>query len=139
LARWRNHFSQLLNVHGFNDEIEIHTADPLVPEPSAFQVEMAIEKLEIHRSPGTNQILAGLMKARTRKSRSEITKLINSVWNKEELSDEWKESIIVPIYKKGYKTNCSNYRGTSLMSTTYKILSSILLSSLLLEKKMGVQ
>ena len=32
---------------------------------------------------------------------SEIHKLINSIWNKEELPEEWKESIIVPIYKKG--------------------------------------
>jgi hypothetical protein len=32
LARWRNHFSQLLNVHGVNDfrQTEIHTAEPLV-------------------------------------------------------------------------------------------------------------
>ena len=43
---------------------------------------------------------------------------------------EWKESIIVPIYKKGDKTDCSNYRGVSLLSTTYKILSNTLLSRL---------
>jgi len=43
LARWRKHFSQLLNVHGVNDvrQTEIYTAEPLVPEPSAFDVEMA--------------------------------------------------------------------------------------------------
>ena len=35
LARWRNHFSHLLNVHGVNDggHKEIHPAKPLVPEP----------------------------------------------------------------------------------------------------------
>jgi hypothetical protein len=58
-----------------------------------------------------------------------INKPINSIWNKEELSKEWKESIIVPIYKKGDKTDCSNYRGISLLST-YKIFSHILLSRL---------
>ena len=40
LARWRKHFSQLLNAHEVNDvrltEIRVHTAEPLVPEPSAF-------------------------------------------------------------------------------------------------------
>src|SRR5215475_7203663 len=37
LARWRNYFSQLLNVHGVNNvgQTEIHTAETLIPEPSA--------------------------------------------------------------------------------------------------------
>jgi hypothetical protein len=43
-----NHFSQLLNVLEVNDvrQTEIHTAEPLVPQPRAFEVEMAIEKLQ---------------------------------------------------------------------------------------------
>jgi len=51
-------------------------------------------------------------------------KLITSIWNKEELPQEWKELIIVPTYKKGHKTRCSNCR------KLYKILSNILLSRL---------
>ena len=47
-----------------------------------------------------------------------------------ELPEEWKESIIVPIYKKGDKSDCSNYIGISLSPTTCKILSNILLSRL---------
>ena len=41
LAGWRNHFSYLFNVRGVSDvrQTEIHTAEPLVPEPSAFEVE----------------------------------------------------------------------------------------------------
>jgi len=50
--------------------------------------------------------------------------------NKNELPEEWKESIILPIYKKGDKIDCSNYRGTSHLPTTYKILPNILLSRL---------
>jgi hypothetical protein len=65
LSRWRNYFPQLLNVHGDNDvkQTEIHTAEPLVPEPTAFEVEMAIEKLERYKSPGIDQIPAELIKA----------------------------------------------------------------------------
>ena len=58
LARWRNYFSQLLNVHGVNEigQAETHTEEPLVPEPSVFEVELAIEKLKNHKSPGIGQI-----------------------------------------------------------------------------------
>jgi hypothetical protein len=38
--------------------------------------------------------------------------------DKEELPDQWKESIIVPIHKMGDKTYCSNYRGISLISAS---------------------
>jgi hypothetical protein len=57
---------------------------------------------------------------------SEIHELINFIWSKEELPDQLKESIIVRIYKKGDKTDCSNYRRISLLSTSYKSLSNIL-------------
>jgi hypothetical protein len=56
--------------------------------------------------------------------------LVNSIWNKKESPDQWKESIIVPVHKKGDKTDCNNYRGISLLSTSYKMLSNILLSRL---------
>jgi hypothetical protein len=50
--------------------------------------------------------------------------------NKKELPEEWKELIIVPVCKKGDKTDCGNYRGISFLSSTYKILSNILLTGL---------
>jgi hypothetical protein len=46
------------------------------------------------------------------------------------LPEEWKESVILPIYKEGDKADFSNYRGISLLSPTYKMLSNILLSRL---------
>jgi hypothetical protein len=49
-----------LNVHWVNDvrHTEIHTAEPLLPESSAFEDEMAIEELKRHKSPGTYEIPA---------------------------------------------------------------------------------
>jgi hypothetical protein len=46
LSRWREHLSRALNVHGVTHVIqtEIQTAEQLVPEPSAFDVELAIGK-----------------------------------------------------------------------------------------------
>jgi hypothetical protein len=113
-----------------NVQIEVHTAELLVPGPSRLEVEIAIAKLKKYKSPGSDQNPAELIQARGEILLSEIHKLINSVWNKEELSDQWKESIIVLIQKRGVIKLTNNYRGISLLSTSYKMLSNILLSSL---------
>ena len=65
VARWRNYFSQLFNVHMVKDvgQAETHTAEPLVPEPSASEVELAINKLKSHKSPVIDQIPAELINA----------------------------------------------------------------------------
>ena len=55
LARWRNHFAQILNVYWVGNirQTEILKAEPLVPEPlSAFEFEMGLEKLKEHKSSG---------------------------------------------------------------------------------------
>jgi sorting nexin-29 len=92
---------------------------------------LAIDELKSHKSPGIDQIPAELIKVGCRKISCEIHNLIISIWNKEELPEDWKESIIVLIHKKGDKKDCINYRGISILPTTYKILSNILLSWLI--------
>jgi hypothetical protein len=69
-----------------------------VPQPSAFEFEVAIEKLIRHKFPDTDRIPAEIIQAGSKSIRSEIHKLINSIWNKEKLSEKWNESIIVPLY-----------------------------------------
>ena len=46
------------------------------------------------------------------------------------MPQQWKESTNVPIYSNSDTRDCTNYRGRSLLSTTYKILSNVLLSRL---------
>jgi hypothetical protein len=91
-----------------------HTAEPLVPDPSSFVAEIAVAKLKRYKSPGSDKIPAELIQA-GETLRSDIHKLINCIWNKEELPDQWKESVIVPVHKNGDTTDCSNYRGISLL------------------------
>jgi hypothetical protein len=65
----------------------------------------------------SDQIPAELIQAGCEILRLEIHKVIISIWNKEELPDQWKDlHIIVPIYKKGGKTDCSNYGAISVLS-----------------------
>jgi hypothetical protein len=58
------------------------------------------------------------------------TDLFYFIWNEKDLPQQWKESIIVPNYETGDKTDFKNYGGISLLSTAYKTLSYILLASL---------
>jgi hypothetical protein len=108
-----------LNVYRISDvrQIELHAAEPLVPDPGPFEEEIAIAKLKRYQSPGSNQIPAQLIQAGGEKLQVKIHKLIISIQ-------------FVLIYKKGDKTECSNYCGTSLLPTSYKILSNILFSRL---------
>jgi hypothetical protein len=81
LNRWKNYFSQLFNVHRASDvrQIEIHTAEPLVPDPSPFELEIALAKLESYKSPGSYQIPAEHIKAGGEILHSKIHKLINFI------------------------------------------------------------
>jgi hypothetical protein len=47
-------FGKPPGVHGVEDngQVEIHTAEPQVPEPSAFEVELAIEKIKVTNHQG---------------------------------------------------------------------------------------
>jgi hypothetical protein len=62
--------------------------------------------LKSYKSPGSDGIPAELIQAGGEILRSKSHKLIKSIWNKEELPDQWKDSIIVPVHKKGDKTDC---------------------------------
>jgi hypothetical protein len=53
----------VLNVHEDHDvrQMDIHMAEPLLPEPRLVKVEIAIGKLKSYKSPGTDQIQAELI------------------------------------------------------------------------------
>jgi hypothetical protein len=124
-----DYFCQVLNVHGVNDvrQTEMHTDEPLATEPSSFEVEIAIEKPKRYKSSGIDQNPAELIQAGDNKLRSEIHKLINSLWTKEELTRQCKEyiidAIIVPAYRRSDTFDWSHYGGISLLPTTFKNLS----------------
>jgi hypothetical protein len=131
LNRWKKYFSQLLNVHNVSDvrQLKVHTAEPLVPGPSRLEVGIAISKLKNYKTPGSDQIPAELIQAGGEMLLSAIHKLVNSVWNKEDFLISGKSLFLYQFTKSVIKLT-NNYRGISLLSTSYKILANILLSRL---------
>jgi uncharacterized protein YaaR (DUF327 family) len=73
LNRRKNYFCQLSNMHNVSEvrQIAVHTAEPF----------------RKYKSPGSDQIPAELSQAGGETLLSMIHKLINSIWNKEELPD----------------------------------------------------
>jgi hypothetical protein len=83
LNRWKNYFSQLLNLQNVSDvkQIEMHTAELLVPGPSRLEVEIVIAKLRKYKTRSCDQIPAELIQAGGEILLSVIHRLTSSVWN----------------------------------------------------------
>jgi hypothetical protein len=118
-------------VHNVSDvrQIELHTAEPLVPGPRCVEVDIVIAKMKKYKSPGSDEIPAELIQAGNETLLSVIHKLINSVWNKEKCLISGRSLLLYQFTKRVTKMT-NNYCGISLLSTSYKILSNILLSRL---------
>ena len=77
-------------MQGVNNvrQTEMHTTDTLQPEPSVFDFQTNIQNLNRYKSQGIHQIPKELLKAGDRTVRSQIHKLITSIWNKEKLPEK---------------------------------------------------
>ena len=65
--------------------------------------------------------------------------LVRQIWEEERIPEEWKETITVPMHKRGDRGRFENYRGITLGNAAYKILSNIILGKIkpYIEKVMG--
>jgi hypothetical protein len=94
LNRWKNYFSQLLNVHRVSDvrQIEIQTAEPSLPDPRPLDVKTAVAKF---KSINHQVVIhtAEIIQAGD-EFHSKNHKLIKFIWNKEKLLVQWKEPIL---------------------------------------------
>lgn len=132
LREWKQHFDSLLNINndsGLSPSV-YQSAEPLTDDPSYEEVKRAISKLKNNKAPGNDMIPSECLKDGGEILHKRIHRLILLIWENETIPNDWKESIIVPIHKKGDKRMCSNYRGISLISTTYKILANMVLERL---------
>ena len=136
VKRWREHFQVLLNRPNpaqlddelFNDSTAQTNNDISDHPPDFDEVDYAVKKLKSGKAAGIDSIPAEALKAGGQVLTERLTSLIHAIWDLEIVPQDWKDSIIVPVYKKGSKMDCNNYRGISLLSTAGKVLTSIIRS-----------
>lgn len=85
-----------------------------------------IQKLKNRKAAGTDNIPNELLKYGGKKLIEKMLTLFNKILNTAQIPEDWRSSITIPIFKKGQKTAPENYRGITLLSTSMKLLTSIL-------------
>ena len=92
------------------------------PEVMGIEVKEALRHISNRKSAGCDGIPIELLKAGGQEAVKVMTGLCNCIWKRKEWPTDWKKSVYVPIYKKGDKKECGNYRTIALISHASKVL-----------------
>ena len=133
VERWKEYFDGLLNEETIIDESIINEI-PQYPEhtnmsdpPTIEEVQSAIKNSKSNKSPGVDGIPAEIFKAGGARLTEKLHQLILRCWEQKSLPQDFKDVILVPIYKnKGNHKDCGNYRGISLLSIAGKMMAKII-------------
>jgi hypothetical protein len=124
-VRWVEYFQELLN--GNTEEVDEGTEElpdkseadsgEQVDTPTLEEVRDSLKALRNNTAPGGDNLQGELLKYGRDGVAAAIHSLITSIWEREYVPEEWQRSVICPIYKKGDKLECMNYRGIALLCT----------------------
>ena len=96
------------------------------PEVMEIEVKEAVRHISNRKSAGCDGISIELLKAGGEEAVKVMMGLCNCIWKRKEWPTDWKKSVYVPIYKKGDKQECGNYRTIALISHASKVLLQII-------------
>ena len=124
LCRWKDYFQDLMNVENEReDRWEVAARlNERVHRISEGEVRSALKKMKNGKAVGPDDIPVEAWRSLGDMAVRFLTRLFNRILRGERMPEEWRKSILVPIYKnKGDAQSCTNYRGIKLMSHTLKI------------------
>ena len=93
-----------------------------VEEIAEEEVKTALKKMKKGNARGSDDIPVEVWLVLGDVGIGLLTKLMNNLLKGDRMPDEWRKSVLIPIYKgKGDSKECGNYRGIKLMSHTMKL------------------
>lgn len=90
------------------------------------EMKTSIKEAKNKKAPGSDTINIELIKFASEQLLQRLLNFINTCWFCGYVPEEWNEALIYPIHKKGDISECSNYRGISLLNTCYKLYAKII-------------
>ena len=127
VGRWKEHFEELLNPANTSSVEEAGLEDSGVSSfISVAEVAEVVKKLLGGKAPGVDEIRPEMLKALDIVGLSWLTRLYNVAWASGTVPVEWQTGVVVPIFKKGDRRVCANYRGITLLSLPGKVYSRVL-------------
>jgi len=137
-ARWQRHFSEVLNprvkVTGTVPPAPREMQDDslaLAQEPSLEEVEKCINRIKMGKAAGKDDLLPEFFRYGGKAVVKKVTEIIQSIWASEKVPAEWKDAVLIPVYKKGGRRQCDNYRGISLIAIAGKVFAVLLMLRIL--------
>ena len=130
--RWRRHFSTVLNINSQLDMTLLGSLpqreiqQELDIRPSLSEVCKAVTQLQNGKAAGSSSILPELVKAGGKVFANALLLILDAVWEEEQVPQEWVDSILVPIPKKGDLSRCDNWRGIALLDVVGKTVARII-------------
>ncbi|KAI3374207.1 hypothetical protein L3Q82_006065 [Scortum barcoo] len=112
VGRWKKYFEDLLNPTDLPSNEEAEDGDSEV-DSSITQAEVTevVRKLLGGKAPGVDEIRPEYLKSLDVVGLSWLTRLCNIAWRLGTVPLEWQTGVVVPLFKKGDRRVCSNYRG----------------------------
>ncbi|XP_012940041.1 uncharacterized protein LOC106012244 [Aplysia californica] len=131
-ARCTEHFRKVLNQPPPEDTPDIQEAtldlDISSDPPQKHKIVKAVKSLKSRKSPGKDNLNAELFKADPELTATILQPLFKTIWEGEQIPEDWSTGVIVKVPKKGALRDCHNWRGITLLSVPSKILAKIIMN-----------
>ncbi|KAK3552505.1 hypothetical protein QTP86_012635 [Hemibagrus guttatus] len=123
-GRWKEYFEELMNEENEREKrVEgVNSVEQKVDKIRKDEVRKALKRMKSGKAVGPDDIPVEVWKCLGEAAVEFLANLFNRVLESERMPEEWRRSVLVPIFKnKGDVQSCSNYRGIKLMSHTMKV------------------